>query len=53
MEAAVYDEFVNHDEFFPDAQTKLSFVLYRLDDQRAAGGQAAKSRGRVCNYFIN
>ena len=36
MEAAVYDEFVNHDELFLDAQTKLSFVLYRLDDQRAA-----------------
>jgi len=44
MEAAVYDEFVNHDELFPDPQTKLSFVLYRLDDreQPEARGQKAE-----------
>jgi protein O-GlcNAc transferase len=32
MAAAAYGEILEHDEFFPEAQTKLSFVLYRLGD---------------------
>jgi|GEM_PF-1414633 len=42
MASALYSEIVKQDEFFPEAQTKLSFVLYRLGDEKGSL-QAAKA----------